>query len=139
MSLAFIGRRAARYLIAFSAVAACAYAILKPEPPRVGYAQAVAGIPVNRTVPTIGGDLRLGGVVSCGAGVWDGSYSYDFQWVRDNVDLTGETAANAHRHARATSAAACAATSAPRRTPAAPSPAATRSRRRIRARSRRRG
>src|SRR3954451_18994992 len=94
MSLAWIGRRAVRYLLACGAVAACAYFILRPEPPRVGYARAIAGVPLNRTLPVIGGDLRLGGVVTCAAGTWDGTYTYDYQWVRDNVDLTGETTVN---------------------------------------------
>ena len=71
MSLAWMGRRAVRYLIALGLLDALRVWIVKPQPPRVGYAEAIAGIPVNRTVPPIGGDLRLGGVATCGQGVWD--------------------------------------------------------------------
>ncbi len=95
MPLAWMGRRAARYLIVIGLVAACAYAIGKPQLPRIGFATAVAGVPVNRTAPTITGDQRLGGVLTCGRGTWDdpegAPYAVEHQWVRDNQDLTGET------------------------------------------------
>src|SRR4051794_40890006 len=95
MSLAWMGRRAARWLLALGLLAVLVYALGKPQLPRVGFATAVAGVPVNRTAPPLTGDLRLGGVMTCGNGVWDepqaGPYSYGFQWVRDNQDLTNET------------------------------------------------
>src|SRR3954453_12080903 len=95
MSLAFLGRRAVRYVVALGLLVLCVYAIGKPQLPRVGFATAVAGVTVNRTAPTLTGDLRLGGVLTCGQGVWDDAqgtpYSYALQWVRDNADLTGET------------------------------------------------
>ena len=73
------------------------YAIGKPQLPRIGFATAVAGVPVNRTAPTITGDQRLGGVLTCGRGTWDdpegAPYAIEYQWVRDNQDLTGETGA----------------------------------------------
>src|SRR4051794_4951527 len=95
MSLAWMGRRAVRYFLALALLAALVYVIGKPQLPRVGYARAVAGVPANRTAPPITGDLRLGGVMSCSPGVWDDSaYSYAYQWVRDNVDLTGQTSAD---------------------------------------------
>ena len=83
MSLAWMGRRVVRYLVACGLLAALVYAIAKPEPPRVGYAKAIAGIPVNRTAPTLTGDLRLGGVLTCGPGVWDEPATFKTQWVRD--------------------------------------------------------
>ncbi len=97
MSLAWMGRRASRYLIVIGLVAACVYVLGKPQLPRVGFATAVAGVPVNRTAPTLTGDQRLGGVLTCGRGTWDdpegAPYSHEYQWVRDNQDLTGETGA----------------------------------------------
>lgn len=93
MSLAWMGRRVVRYLVACGLLAALVFALTKPEPPRVGYAKAVAGIPVNKTAPPITGDLRLGGVLTCGNGVWDNAARFDYQWVRDGQLLTGETAA----------------------------------------------
>src|SRR4051794_36692220 len=95
MSLAWMGRRAARWLLALGLLAVLVYALGKPQTPRVGFATAVAGVPVNRTAPPLTGDLRLGATLTCGRGVWDdpatSPYSYAFQWVRDNQDLTGET------------------------------------------------
>src|SRR5690242_13224416 len=91
MSLAWMGRRVVRYLVACGLLAALVYALTKPEPPRVGYAKAIAGIPVNKTAPPITGDLRLGGVLTCGPGVWDQSATYEFQWFRDGQLLTGAT------------------------------------------------
>ena len=92
MSLAWMGRRVARYLVACGLLAALVYALTKPEPPRVGYATAVAGVPVNKTAPPITGDPRLGGTLTCGPGTWDQPATFTTQWVRDNQDLTGETA-----------------------------------------------
>jgi hypothetical protein len=40
MSLAWMGRRAARYFLALALLAALVYAIGKPQPPRVGFARA---------------------------------------------------------------------------------------------------
>src|SRR4051794_35079259 len=95
MSLAFVGRRAVRYVVALGLLVLCVYAIGRPQLPRVGFAKAVAGVPVNRTAPTLTGDLRLGGVLTCGKGVWDepagAPYGYAYQWVRDNQDLAGQT------------------------------------------------
>src|ERR1700755_3567161 len=95
MSLAWMGRRAVRCSLALGLLALVVYAIGKPQLPRVGFARAVAGVPVKRTAPTLTGDLRLGGVLTCGKGVWDdppdAPYGYATQWVRDNADLTGET------------------------------------------------
>ncbi len=71
MSLAWIGRRASRYLIVIGLVAACVYALGKPQLPRIGFTTAVAGVPVNRTAPPLTGDQRLGGVLTCGRGTWD--------------------------------------------------------------------
>ncbi|HET6547272.1 MAG TPA: hypothetical protein VFG79_02365, partial [Solirubrobacter sp.] len=84
-----------RYALVFGVLALCGYWIVKPQVPRVGFATAVAGVPVNRTAPAITGDQRLGGTLTCRPGTWDepetGPYAYDFQWVRDGQDLTGET------------------------------------------------
>src|SRR4051794_1889702 len=95
MSLAWMGRRAARWLLALGLLAVLVYALGQPQTPRVGLATAVAGVPVNRTAPPLTGDLRLGATLTCGRGVWDdpatSPYSYAFQWVRDNQDVTGET------------------------------------------------
>ena len=77
MSLAWMGRRVVRYLVACGLLAALVYALAKPEPPRVGYAKAIAGIPVNKTAPPLTGDLRLGGVLTCGPGVWDQPATFD--------------------------------------------------------------
>jgi len=94
MSLAWMGRRVVRYLVACGLLVALVYALAKPEPPRVGYATAIAGIPVNKTAPSITGDPRLGGVLTCGTGVWDQLVTHATQWVRDGQDLTGETSAS---------------------------------------------
>ena len=93
MSLAWMGRRVVRYLVACGLLAALVYALAKPEPPRVGYAKAIAGIPVNKTAPPLTGDLRLGGVLTCGPGVWDRPATFKTQWMRDGQILTGEEAA----------------------------------------------
>ena len=95
MSWSWLGRRALYYTLTLGAVAAVAIWIVS-QPPRVGYATAVAGVPINRTLPQITGDQRLGGVLTCSRGTWDetadtGTYATSFQWVRDNVDLTGRT------------------------------------------------
>src|SRR4051794_16747146 len=95
MSLAWMGRRAARWLLALGLLAVLVYALGKPQTPRVGFATAVAGVPVNRTAPPLTGDLRLGGTLTCGQGVWGdpatSPHNYPFQWARDNQAPSGET------------------------------------------------
>ena len=96
MSLTWMGRRAVRYLIVLGLLALCVYAIGKPQLPRIGFATAVAGVPVNRTVPTLTGDQRLGGVLTCGRGTWDDP---EGAAVRDRVPV-GPRQPGPHRRDR---------------------------------------
>ena len=94
MSLAWMGRRAVRNLLALGLLALASTGSASRNA-ALGFATAVAGIPVNRTVPALTGDQRLGGVLTCSRGTWDdpegSATTFAFQWVRDNVDLTGRT------------------------------------------------
>lgn len=50
-------------------------------------------IPVNTVLPAITGTYRGGETLTCSTGTWTGSpSSYAYQWQRDGVDITGETA-----------------------------------------------
>ena len=61
----------------------------------VGIASRPPGV---RTAPAITGDPRLGGVLRCGRGDWDepdeATYPVTYQWLRDAIELGGETTSN---------------------------------------------
>ncbi|HWK27649.1 MAG TPA: hypothetical protein VNS09_13860 [Solirubrobacter sp.] len=96
MSWSWLGRRALRNVLALALLALAVYWIVS-QPPRVGFATTIAGVPVNRTAPAVTGDLRLGGTLTCSRGTWDdpesGAYATTFQWVRDSTDVLNATAA----------------------------------------------
>ena len=98
MSLAWMGRRVVRYLVACGLLAALVYALAKPEPPRVGYAKAIAGIPVNKTAPPLTGDLRLGGVLTCGPGVLGSARDVQDAVDAGRPDPHGRGSRDPHHH-----------------------------------------
>ena len=55
-------------------------------------AKVVATAPVNRTVPALTGDPRVGGTLTCGAGGWDDDYPVTQHWFSGGSEIaTGAT------------------------------------------------
>ncbi len=57
----------------------------------VSSAGVVAAAPANRLPPALSGTGRLGSVLTCGDGEWDGSYPITRRWLRDVAPIAGET------------------------------------------------
>ncbi len=54
----------------------------------------VAAPPVNRIPPALSGTGRLGSVLTCGDGEWDGAYPITRRWLRGTAPIAGETGAS---------------------------------------------
>ena len=55
-------------------------------------AAVTAARPSNRVVPALTGTGRLGSVLTCGDGEWDGAYAITHRWLRDGTPIaTGAT------------------------------------------------
>src|SRR3954452_6827153 len=50
--------------------------------------------PRNHVPPQLGGDPRVGGVVTCSSGGWDDSYPFSYQWRRDGAAIALATQAS---------------------------------------------
>ena len=57
--------------------------------------------------PQLGGDLRVGGIVTCSSGGWDGTYAFTYQWLRDGdpIALATRASTSSTRWTSATSSA----------------------------------
>lgn len=64
-----------------------------PRVKRSAGAYAAANTPVNSVAPAITGATTLGAVLTCSTGTWSLTPTISYQWRRNAVAITGETAA----------------------------------------------
>lgn len=58
----------------------------------LGLTRAASGGPINLVAPAVTGNLTNGSTLTSTTGTWTGLPSYTYQWKRDGVDISGQTA-----------------------------------------------
>ncbi|HEY6889275.1 MAG TPA: hypothetical protein VI300_15885, partial [Solirubrobacter sp.] len=86
-------RRAHARVLAVLLAALVVVAILPPAAGALRGAFSDVNRPENLVSPTVTGDPRVGGTLSCDRGKWDDTadarYDYDFLWIRDGEEIDG--------------------------------------------------
>lgn len=58
----------------------------------MGLARSTGGAPLSLVAPAVTGNLTNGSTLTTTNGTWSGSPTYTYQWQRDGVDISGQTA-----------------------------------------------